>query len=71
MPSLNSGDRGDLLVKVIVKIPEKLTKKQEELMKEAFVGEPEPEMNIIYFERITCVNYRKIHVFIRYFLAWN
>ena len=38
MPSLNSGDRGDLLVKVIVKIPEKLTKKQEELMKEAFVG---------------------------------
>jgi molecular chaperone DnaJ len=38
MRSLNSGDRGDLLVKVIVKIPEKLTKKQEELMKEAFVG---------------------------------
>jgi len=38
MPALNSSDRGDLLVKVIVKIPEKLTKKQEELMKEAFVG---------------------------------
>jgi molecular chaperone DnaJ len=38
MPYLNSSSRGDLLVKVIVKIPEKLTKKQEELMKEAFVG---------------------------------
>jgi molecular chaperone DnaJ len=39
MPYLNSSGRGDLLVKVIVKIPEKLTKKQDELMKEAFVGE--------------------------------
>lgn len=38
MPYLNSSGRGDLLIKVIVKIPEKLTKKQEELMKEAFVG---------------------------------
>jgi molecular chaperone DnaJ len=38
MPFLNSGGRGDLLVKVIVRIPEKLTKKQENLMKEAFVG---------------------------------
>ena len=37
MPFLNASGRGDLLVKVIVKIPEKLTKKQEELMKEAFV----------------------------------
>ena len=38
MPSLNSDTRGDLLVKVIVQIPAKLTKKQEELMKEALVG---------------------------------
>jgi molecular chaperone DnaJ len=38
MPSMNSDKRGDLLVKVIVKIPANLTKKQEELMKEAFVG---------------------------------
>ena len=40
MPFLNSDKRGDLLVKVIVKIPANLTKKQEELMKEAFVGGP-------------------------------
>jgi len=40
MPSLNSDNRGDLLVKVIVKIPANLTKKQEELMKEAFIGGP-------------------------------
>lgn len=38
MPNLNSSGRGDLLVKVIVKIPDKLTDKQEELMKEAFAG---------------------------------
>jgi molecular chaperone DnaJ len=38
MPSLNYGNRGDLLVKVIVKIPANLTQKQEALMKEAFVG---------------------------------
>jgi molecular chaperone DnaJ len=40
MPSLSSGNRGDLLVRVIVKIPANLTKKQEELMKEALVGGP-------------------------------
>jgi molecular chaperone DnaJ len=38
MPTLNSRGRGDLLLKVIVQIPEKLTKKQEDLMKEAFIG---------------------------------
>jgi molecular chaperone DnaJ len=38
MPFLNSDRRGDLLVKVIVKIPAHLTKKQEDLMTEAFVG---------------------------------
>ena len=40
MPSLNSGSRGDELVKVIVKIPANLTSKQEQLMKEAFVSAP-------------------------------
>jgi DnaJ-class molecular chaperone len=35
---MNSDTRGDLLVKVTVKIPASLTKKQEELMKEALVG---------------------------------
>jgi molecular chaperone DnaJ len=38
MPQLNSGGRGDLLVKVIVKIPEKLTEKQAELIREAFLA---------------------------------
>jgi len=40
MPSVNSDNRGDLLVRVIVKIPANLTKQQEQLMKEAFVGGP-------------------------------
>jgi molecular chaperone DnaJ len=39
MPFLNSDNRGDLLVKALVKIPEKLSKKQEDLVKEAFAGE--------------------------------
>jgi molecular chaperone DnaJ len=39
MPYLNADNRGDLLVKIVVKIPEKLTKKQEELVQEAFAGE--------------------------------
>ena len=38
MPYLNSDNRGDLLVKVIVKIPEKLSKKQEEMVRETFSG---------------------------------
>ena len=39
MPYLNADNRGDLLVKIVVKIPEKLTKKQEELIQEAFTNE--------------------------------
>jgi|SRR5208337_1321043 len=39
MPFLNSDSRGDLLVRALVKIPEKLSKKQEELVKEAFASE--------------------------------
>jgi molecular chaperone DnaJ len=38
MPFLNADTRGDLLVKVIVQIPVNLSKKQEELMKEALTG---------------------------------
>ena len=38
MPFLNADTRGDLLVKVIVQIPATLTKKQEDLMKEALTG---------------------------------
>jgi len=39
MPYLNSEKRGDLLVKIIVKIPEKMTPRQESLVLEAFAGE--------------------------------
>ncbi len=38
MPFMNADNRGDLLVKIIVKIPVNLTKKQEALMTEAFIG---------------------------------
>jgi molecular chaperone DnaJ len=40
MPFMSSDTRGDLMVKIIVKIPTSLTKKQEALMKEAFMGGP-------------------------------
>ncbi len=36
MPYLNSDSRGDLLVKAILHIPQKLSKKQEDLVKDAF-----------------------------------
>lgn len=36
MPVMNQDRRGDLLVRVSIRIPEKLTRKQEELLKEAF-----------------------------------
>ena len=38
MPFMNTDSRGDLLVKVIIQIPTKLSKKQEDLIKEALVG---------------------------------
>jgi molecular chaperone DnaJ len=34
MPSVRGGRRGDLLVQVIVETPQKLTKRQEELLRE-------------------------------------
>jgi len=40
MPHLNADSRGDLLVKIVVHIPEKLTRKQEDFIMEAFSGEP-------------------------------
>jgi len=39
MPYLNSTKRGDLLIKIIVNIPQNLTPKQESLVLEAFAGE--------------------------------
>lgn len=39
MPYLNSNKRGDLFVKIVVKIPENLTPRQESLVLEAFAGE--------------------------------
>lgn len=39
MPYLNKNKRGDLMVKIVVKIPDKLTPKQESLILEAFAGE--------------------------------
>lgn len=39
MPYLNTNKRGDLLVKIVVKIPQKLTPKQESLILEALAGE--------------------------------
>jgi molecular chaperone DnaJ len=39
MPYLNADNRGDLLVKIVVKIPEKLTKDQEDILLKAFAGE--------------------------------
>jgi len=38
MPFLNSDGRGDLLVRVVVRLPVKLTQKQEGLIREALVG---------------------------------
>jgi DnaJ-class molecular chaperone len=43
MPYPDSSRRGDQLVKIVVHIPEKLTKKQEELLRQVF---PEKEGEI-------------------------
>lgn len=51
MPSLHSNKRGDQLVKVVVNIPEKLTKKQQELLKEAF-SDKQVETKKGFFEKL-------------------
>lgn len=40
MSHINSDKRGDLLVKIVIHIPEKLTRNQEGLIEEALAGEP-------------------------------
>ena len=49
MPHLNASGHGDQLVRVIVKIPDKISKKQEELIKE-FQGKPETQKG--FFDRM-------------------
>ncbi|MBS3171542.1 molecular chaperone DnaJ [Candidatus Woesearchaeota archaeon] len=52
MPILNSNKRGDQFVKVIVKIPEKLTKKEEEALKMAFSDHQKVETKKGFFEKL-------------------
>ncbi|MEK6936693.1 MAG: molecular chaperone DnaJ [Nanoarchaeota archaeon] len=52
MPVLNSDKRGDQLVKFVVEIPEKLTKKQLELIKEAFSKDSKAETEKGFFEKL-------------------
>ncbi len=51
MPYLNSNKRGDHLVKVIVEVPKKLSKKQEQSLKE-FLSERKAETSKGFFERL-------------------
>ncbi|MDD1661194.1 MAG: molecular chaperone DnaJ [Methanomicrobiales archaeon] len=51
MPGLNSDRRGDQFVKVVVHIPEKVTKKQKELLRE-FSGEKKEETSAGFFEKL-------------------
>lgn len=51
MPYLRSTKRGDQLVKIVVKIPEKITKKQEELLQEFLTG-TKPETTKGFFDKI-------------------
>jgi len=51
MPGLNSDRRGDQLVRVVVHIPEKVTKKQKELIRE-FSGEKKEETGKGFFEKL-------------------
>jgi len=51
MPGLNSDRRGDQLVKVVVYIPEKISKKQRDLLRE-FAGEKKEETSAGFFEKL-------------------
>ncbi len=53
MTELNSNKRGDQLVKVVIEIPEKLSKKQEQLIREAFLSEKtEAQTEKGFFEKL-------------------
>ena len=52
MYGLNSNKRGDQLVKVVVEIPEKLNKKQENLLREAFTDKKEAETKKGFFDKL-------------------
>ena len=51
MPGLNSDRRGDQLVRVVIHIPEKITKKQKELLRE-FSGDKKEETSAGFFEKL-------------------
>lgn len=51
MPLINSNKFGDQLVKVIVKIPEKISKKQEQLLKE-LLAEKKVETEKGFFDKL-------------------
>ncbi|MEM7816061.1 MAG: molecular chaperone DnaJ [Candidatus Aenigmatarchaeota archaeon] len=51
MPHIKSGKRGDQLVKVVVEIPKRLSRKQEHLIRE-FLGERKAETGKGFFERM-------------------
>ncbi len=51
MPNVNTNKRGDQLVKIVVDIPEKLNKKQENLLKEIF-AETKTETKKGFFEKL-------------------
>ncbi len=52
MPNLNSSKRGDQLVKFIVNIPDKLNKKQENLIKEIFSSDKKVETKKGFFDKL-------------------
>ncbi|HZD42497.1 MAG TPA: DnaJ C-terminal domain-containing protein, partial [Methanomicrobiales archaeon] len=51
MPYLNRKERGDELVKIVVRIPEKLSREQENTLKGAFTGQP-VETKKGFFDRL-------------------
>jgi molecular chaperone DnaJ len=52
MTKLNARGRGDELVKVVVKIPEKLSDKQEKLFRELYADKPEVGTQKGFFEKL-------------------
>ena len=52
LPMMDSSGKGDLLVRVFVEIPSKLTDRQKELLEEFFEIEQENSGNKSFFEKI-------------------